>query len=129
MRYAVAALVGLGAILIGTLYLILAAPNHGDEYASCRSTRIAGGIEALGGDFTLMDESGALVSAQQVFERPSLVYFGYSFCPDVCPIDSVRNSEVVGILQEQGHDIGHVFISIDPAVSYTHLTLPTTSRV
>jgi protein SCO1/2 len=43
------------------------------------------------------------------------VYFGYTFCPDVCPVDLSRNAIAVDILDEQGVEITPVFISIDPA--------------
>jgi protein SCO1/2 len=42
------------------------------------------------------------------------VYFGYTFCPDVCPLDNARNAEAIDLLQEQGRDVQPVFISIDP---------------
>lgn len=50
----------------------------------------------------------------QVFTKPSLVYFGYTFCPDVCPLDNARNAEAVDLLKERGIDVTPVFISIDP---------------
>ena len=47
--------------------------------------------------------------------KPSLVYFGYTFCPDVCPIDVARNAEAISLLDERGIDVTPVFISLDPA--------------
>ena len=47
-------------------------------------------------------------------DRPSLIYFGYTFCPDVCPLDNARNAEAVDILEEKGLDVTPIFISIDP---------------
>jgi len=115
MRYAFAALFALAALLLVTAALIVSAPGGDDEFAMCRSTRIAGGAEALGGPFSLIDETQRRVSEADVFTKPSLVYFGYTYCPDVCPIDSARNADVVGQLTEAGHNLGHVFISVDPA--------------
>jgi protein SCO1 len=54
------------------------------------------------------------VTDKDVITKPSLVYFGYTFCPDVCPLDNARNVEVVDILEEMGHEVTPVFISIDP---------------
>jgi len=54
------------------------------------------------------------VTDAQVFSQPSLVYFGYTFCPDVCPLDNARNAEAVDILEEKGFAVTPVFISIDP---------------
>jgi protein SCO1/2 len=50
-----------------------------------------------------------------VLTKPSLVYFGYTFCPDVCPMDNARNAEAIDLLDEAGVDVQPVFISIDPA--------------
>ena len=47
--------------------------------------------------------------------KPSLLYFGYTYCPDVCPTDNARNAEAVDILTERGIDAAPVFITIDPA--------------
>ena len=44
-----------------------------------------------------------------------MVYFGYTFCPDVCPLDTQRNADAVDILADKGFDVTPVFITIDPA--------------
>jgi protein SCO1/2 len=50
-----------------------------------------------------------------VITEPTVVYFGYTFCPDVCPLDAARNAAAVDILAEQGISVTPVFITIDPA--------------
>jgi protein SCO1 len=83
-----------------------------DPYADCRGGQVAGG--AIGGPFTLVDQTGATVTDTQVITKPALVYFGYTFCPDVCPLDNQRNAEAVDILEEMGTEVIPVFISVDP---------------
>ena len=78
----------------------------------CGSTAVAGG--AIGGPFELISETGETVTDADVITKPTLVYFGYTFCPDVCPIDSMRNAQAAYLLADQGIEIGTVFISIDP---------------
>ncbi len=68
----------------------------------------------IGGPLSLVDENGRDVTDADMFTRPTLLYFGYTFCPDVCPLDSARNAEALDILQAQGYDIQAAFISIDP---------------
>lgn len=85
-----------------------------DRFASCRKSVVAGGAGALGAPFTLTDETGARVTDKQVFAKPSLLYMGYTFCPDVCPLDSARNAAAVDILESRGIDATPVFISVDP---------------
>ncbi len=114
MRFALAALFAIAALLLGTIYYVVIAPSGSDRFASCRTTRIAGGAEALGGPFSLIDETGARVSEADVITKPTLLYFGYSYCPDVCPIDGVRNAEVIDMVAANGFDLGHVFVTVDP---------------
>jgi len=99
-------------LLTGWLWL---RPASGDQFASCRRSTVAGGIEGLGGSFTLTDENGARVTDAQVFDRPSIFYMGYTYCPDVCPMDAARNAAAVDILAEQGMSVKPVFMSVDPA--------------
>ena len=85
-----------------------------DEYAQCRATSVAGGAAAIGGPFTLVSETGDTVTEKDVIDQPTLVYFGYTFCPDVCPIDAARNADAVAILEERGMMVKPVFITVDP---------------
>ena len=106
----------LAALLVaaGAGYLLWGGSRGGDRFAACRSTSISGGAGAIGGPFTLVDENGRTVTDKDVFTRPSLLYFGYTFCPDVCPLDNARNAEATDILIRRGYDVQPVFISIDP---------------
>ncbi|XAT59504.1 SCO family protein [Rhodobacteraceae bacterium Araon29] len=90
------------------------ADRSGDQFASCRSSAVAGGVGQIGGPFSLLDSGGKTVTDADVITAPSLVYFGYTFCPDVCPMDTIRNAEAVDMLEENGKITTPVFISIDP---------------
>jgi protein SCO1/2 len=83
-----------------------------DAFAQCRQGQVAGGD--IGGPFTLVNTAGQTVTDAEVLAKPALVYFGYTFCPDVCPFDMARNVEAVDILAERGFEVTPVFISIDP---------------
>lgn len=100
------------AALLGYSAQAVLKNRAGDPFANCRSGAVAGG--EIGGPFTLQDESGAAVTDRDVFTKPSLVYFGYTFCPDVCPLDNARNADAVDILEEKGFEVTPVFITIDP---------------
>jgi protein SCO1 len=112
--YAALAITAVAGLLGGTALMIYTQQQN-DPFAQCRSATVAGGAGAIGGPFTLVDESGKTVTDKEVLAKPSLVYFGYSFCPDVCPLDSARNVEAVDLLQAKGYDVTPVFITIDPA--------------
>ncbi|SFH07100.1 protein SCO1/2 [Palleronia marisminoris] len=83
-----------------------------DPFAPCREGAVAGAA-AIGGPFDLVSETGETVTAEAVLDEPSLVYFGYTYCPDVCPFDASRNAEAVDLLAERGYDVQPVFISVD----------------
>ncbi|MDO5756450.1 MAG: SCO family protein [Rhodobacterales bacterium] len=108
------ALIVVGVIVLAAAVYVMSVGHNGDDFADCRSTAVAGGSD-IGGDFTLVDETGKTVTSAEVLDQPALIYFGYTFCPDVCPLDVARNAEAVSILEERGFMVKPVFISIDPA--------------
>lgn len=92
--------------------LFLSRSNGDDQFAQCRNGAVAGGD--IGGPFTLTSGTGETVTDQDVLAKPAIIYFGYTFCPDVCPLDTVRNADAAAILDERGYDVTPVFITIDP---------------
>lgn len=104
---------GAVAVLLGgtAAYLLLNRPGE-DAFAQCRGGQTGADI---GGPFTLVEgTSGKTMTEAEVIDRPTLVYFGYTMCPDVCPMDMSRNAEVADLLEEQGRDIRLAFITVDP---------------
>ena len=99
-------------VFLGGSYALIQYQNAGNAFADCGAGQAAGGD--IGGPFTLIDETGKTVTDVDVISKPTLVYFGYTFCPDVCPLDAARNAQAVDILEEQGLDVGQIFITIDP---------------
>ena len=81
------------------------------DVASCSSSTVAGDI---GGPFELVNQHGETVTDAEVITEPTLVYFGYTFCPDVCPFDVSRNADAIDLLLERGVSATPVFITIDP---------------
>ena len=100
----------LAAALAGTW---AATWGRGDAFARCRGGQVAGGD--LGGPFTLVDGAGAEVTEAAVFDEPTILYFGYTSCPDVCPLDMMRNAEAAAILDAEGTPARPVFVTVDPA--------------
>lgn len=109
--YAGLAAAAVAGLLGGTAGYVFFAKSD-DAYAQCRAGAVGGGD--IGGPFTLIDKTGAAVTDKQVLAKPALVYFGYTFCPDVCPMDMARNAEAVDLLQSKGLDVTPIFITIDP---------------
>ncbi len=111
--YAIAAAAAVAALL-GGLYLSSLRSGGDDRFADCRTAQVAGGTSQIGGPFELVNDQGETVTDADVITGPTLIYFGYTFCPDVCPLDTARNAEAVDILESRGTMVTPVFISIDP---------------
>jgi cytochrome oxidase Cu insertion factor (SCO1/SenC/PrrC family) len=70
---------------------------------------------SIGGPFTLTDQTGKTVTDADYRGKWMLVYFGYTFCPDVCPTEL---QTIAGALDRLGPDAARIvplFITIDPA--------------
>lgn len=109
--YAVTAATAIVA-LVGVTWFVTSGEK--DAFAECRAGAVGTGVASIGGPFELTDETGAVVTEKDVITKPTLVYFGYTFCPDVCPLDNARNAEAMRILDDQGYDVQAAFISFDP---------------
>ncbi|NLH82314.1 MAG: SCO family protein [Phyllobacteriaceae bacterium] len=71
-------------------------------------------VAGIGGDFALVDQSGKPFTQADLKGHPSLVFFGYTFCPDVCPTTLL---EAEGWMKELGPDADRlkvVFVTVDP---------------
>jgi protein SCO1/2 len=113
-RYiAIAAAVIAAAFLLVSLWIGYGGRDQAgaDKFAQCRTASVAGD---LGGPFELINAKGETVTDKDVITKPTLIYFGYTFCPDVCPLDVDRNASAIEILEERGKIVTPVFISIDP---------------
>jgi protein SCO1 len=69
---------------------------------------------AIGGSFTLTDSSGAKVTEAALKGHPTLIFFGYTHCPDVCPTSLFEISEVMRALGPDADKVGAYFITVDP---------------
>ena len=113
MRWAMVIVAGLAlAGLIGVTAFWSMLRDDAGTFAACRSGAVAGD---LGGPFTLVNAAGQTVTDADIVTEPVLLYFGYSFCPDICPFDVARNALAVDLLAERGIDVTPVFVSVDPA--------------
>ncbi len=74
---------------------------------------IPGGV-TVGGPFALTDTKGATVTEATFRGRWMLVYFGYTYCPDVCPTELQTISVALDKLGPAGKPIVPIFITIDP---------------
>ena len=71
-------------------------------------------IETIGGDFSLTDHHGQPFALSSLRGKVVLVFFGYSFCPDVCPTTLSKLSSVTRKLGEERSKVKTLYITVDP---------------
>ena len=106
------AVLGLTALL-ALMLAELGQSQRGDETSPRRLTA------AIGGPFSLTDQDGTRRSAADFAGRPMLIYFGFTYCPDVCPTALDIMGGALDILKADAprayQQVQPVFISVDPA--------------
>ncbi len=86
-------------------------------WAAHRSSRPEGPLagSGIGGPFALVDQDGHAVTDRDFTGRYRLIYFGYTFCPDVCPTDLARNAAALRALDaDTAAKVQPIFITVDP---------------
>ena len=68
----------------------------------------------IGGPFTLVDDTGATVTEKNIAGKPYVMYFGYTFCPDVCPTTLLDLSRWIKKLGPDADRLNYVFVTVDP---------------
>ena len=105
-----AALIALSLVVAGWLL----PPSNEQTGNSVNSVAInVGGIK-IGGPFRLVDHDGRTVSEKTFSGRPLLIYFGYTYCPDICPTELNNVAGATELLDTQGIEVQPLFITVDP---------------
>ncbi|CAA7617243.1 SCO family protein [Magnetospirillum sp. UT-4] len=100
---AVVAVVVVVAVALGARLAVWSGSDHG-------------GGGAIGGPFTLVNQDGRTVTDQDFRGRWMLVYFGYTFCPDVCPTAlGVVSGALDKLAADERAKLVPVFVTVDPA--------------
>ena len=69
---------------------------------------------AIGGPFQLVDQSGTTVTADKLQGKPTLLFFGYTHCPDICPTTLFDISELLKAMGKDADRVNAYFVSVDP---------------
>lgn len=89
-------------IAVGAYFLIASGP------------RSPMGTAAIGGPFSLVDQHGANVTDASLHGRLALIFFGFTFCPDVCPTELQTITVALDRLGDKADQVAPVFITLDP---------------
>ncbi|MEZ0601350.1 SCO family protein [Paraburkholderia sp. IW21] len=96
--------------MVGALATLTGCTHRAEPW---RLTNVTGHLPDL--DFTLTGDDGRSVTADSFKGDTSLVYFGYTHCPDVCPETMGRLMQVLGKLGPDAQKVRILFITVDPA--------------
>ncbi len=109
-------LVGLLVLLGGAAAYLLTAPA---TTVTRLPSQAGSGTPEIGGAFELVDQSGATRTQVDFAGRHMLVYFGYTYCPDVCPTSLSIMSQALDLLEAETGSLEDrvvpVFVTVDPA--------------
>ena len=82
---------------------------------ACKTDQaIPTGYARIGGLFSLIDQTGRHVTDRDLLGKPTLVFFGYTYCPEVCPTTLLRISDWMVALGPDANRLNVVFIAVDP---------------
>jgi protein SCO1/2 len=102
----------LAALLLALLPTACSAPADAPSRPPLQGARI-------GGAFTLVDQDGRTVTDRSFAGKYRIVYFGYTFCPDVCPTDAQHIGAGLRLVEQADPKLGAkivpIFITVDPA--------------
>lgn len=100
---ALAGIAGFSSVLAGIL-LLTASGGPGRAIGSA----------AIGGPFTLVDDNGAPVTEKTLAGKPYAMYFGYTYCPEVCPTTLLDLSNWIKKLGPDADRLNYAFVTVDP---------------
>jgi protein SCO1/2 len=69
---------------------------------------------AIGGPFQLVDQDGKAVTDKSLPGKPTLIFFGFTHCPDVCPTALFEISEILRVMGKDASRVNAFFVSVDP---------------
>jgi protein SCO1/2 len=106
-----------GPVLIFAAIILLIAAGFGSYAYMNRALhqQQGSGVALVGGPFSLVDQDGRRVTEKDFLGKYMLVFFGYTYCPDICPTELQVMSAALDQLGPEADRIQPIFVSIDPA--------------
>lgn len=92
----------------------LAAGYIATHPAKPRTVVAASNVQAIGGPFTAVDQDGRRVSQRDLIGKPTVMFFGFTSCPDVCPTTLAALTSWMQALGPQADKLNVVYVTIDP---------------
>ena len=105
---------GLVAAAVAVAAIAIAAGATAVFMGLALRAQVRAGSTDIGGPFTLVDDTGAQVSEAALKGKPTVMYFGYTFCPEVCPTTLTELAQWIRILGPDADKLNYVFVTVDP---------------
>ena len=103
------------AIIITSIYFIMIGMTPNKPISGKGSTiENQSNATSIGGKFSLTNHRGEIFSEQDLKGKMTLIYFGFTFCPDICPTSLEKFSKVVDVLAKYNINVTPIFITVDP---------------
>jgi protein SCO1/2 len=99
-------------VAIVGLTLVFTLPRSGGEGASAAAQPPA--------KFVLVDQNGRTVHEADLLQKPTVIFFGYTFCPEACPTTLARLEVLMKALGPRANQLNVAFVTIDPARDTPH---------
>ena len=94
--------------------LAISLTGCGNEPTATVGKTVVSGTADIGGAFDLINQDGVAVSEASALGKPQLIYFGFSYCPDICPTALQKMGAVQARIDPSGDKLNYIFISVDP---------------
>jgi len=94
--------------------LAISLAGCGSEPTATVGKTVVSGTADIGGAFDLINQDGVAVSEASALGKPQLIYFGFSYCPDICPTALQKMGAVQARIDPSGDKLNYIFISVDP---------------
>jgi len=104
MKLAACALFAMGATACG----------GGSEPTASVGKTVVSGTAEISGAYNLVNQDGEPVSEASALGKPQLIYFGFSYCPDICPTALQKMGAAQARIDPAGDKLNYLFISVDP---------------
>lgn len=109
------------ALIISSIIILLTALYFVIEFSipkkpvAGRGDKMINNDVKIGGEFILKDHNNEIFNSESLKGKLSLIYFGFSYCPDICPTSLNKLSNVLETLDKYKIDVNAIFITIDPS--------------
>ena len=86
----------------------------GGESTATVGKTVTSGTADIGGAYNLINQNGEAVTQESYLGKPQLIYFGFSYCPDICPTALQKMGAAQARIDPAGDKLNYLFISVDP---------------